>query len=82
MRIDGVSRETGPHLFVCINRCYSHCFVIPLMILTGNDHDQMTTDSKRLLITDISNRVNIPSHLFKLAFPHRHLTSLSTSIST
>ena len=43
------------------------------MILTGNDHDQMTTDSKRLLITDISNRVNIPSHLFKLAFPHRHL---------
>ena len=82
MRIDGVSRETGPHLFVYINRCYSHCFVIPSMILTGNDHDQMTTDSKRLLITDISNRVNIPSHLFKLAFPHRHLTSLSTSIST
>lgn len=52
MRIDGVSRETGPHLFVYINRCYSHCFVIPSMILTGNDHDQMTTDSKRLLIID------------------------------
>lgn len=82
MRIDGVSRETGPHLFVYINRCYSHFLVIPSMILTSNDHDQMTTDSKRLLITDISNRVNIPSHLFKLVFPHRHLTSLSTSIST
>ena len=36
------------------------------MILTGNDHDQMTTDSKRLLIIDISNRVNIPSHLFNV----------------
>lgn len=82
MRIDGVSRETGPPSFVYINRCYSHFLVIPSMILTGNDHDQMTTDSKRLLITDIFNRVNIPSHLFKLAFPHRHLTSLSTSIST
>ena len=44
MRIDGVSRETGPHLFVYINRCYSHFLVIPLMILTGNDHDQMTAD--------------------------------------
>ena len=42
MRIDGVSRETGPHLFVYINRCYSHFLVIPSMILTGNDHDQMT----------------------------------------
>ena len=44
MRIDGVSRETEPHLFVYINRCYSHFLVIPSMILTGNDHDQMTTD--------------------------------------
>ena len=38
MRIDGVSRETGPHLFV-----YSHFLVIPSMILTNNDHEQMTT---------------------------------------
>lgn len=44
MRIDGVSRETEPHLFVYINRCYSHCFVIPSMILTRNNHDQMTVD--------------------------------------
>ena len=39
MRIDGVSRETGPHLFVYINRCYSHFLVIPSMILTNNDFD-------------------------------------------
>ena len=46
MRIDGVSRETEPHLFVYINRCYSHFLVIPLMFLTGNDHDQMTADTQ------------------------------------
>ena len=44
MRIDGVSRETGHHLFVYINRCYGHFLVIHSMILTGNDHDQMTAD--------------------------------------
>ena len=46
MRIAGVSRETGPHLFVYIRWYYRHCIVIPSMILTENDHDQMTTDSK------------------------------------
>ena len=39
MRIDGVSRETEPHLFVYINRCYSHFLVIPSMILTRNAFD-------------------------------------------
>ena len=39
MSIDGVSRETEPHLLVFINRCYSHFFVIPSMILTRNDFD-------------------------------------------
>lgn len=77
MRIDGVSRETGPPSFVYINRCYSHFLVIPSITLTI-----MTEASNDYLFTDILNRVNIPSHLFKLAFPHRHLTSLSTSIST
>ena len=44
MRIDGVSRETGPHLFVYIKRCYSHFLVIPSMILTRNYHARMTAD--------------------------------------
>ena len=35
MRIDGVSRETEPHLFVYINRVYSHCLLIHI-----NDIDQ------------------------------------------
>ena len=73
MRIDGVSRETGPHLFVYINRCYSHYLVIPSMILTRNAFDHYDRSFEWLLITDIFNRVNIPSQLFKLAFPHRHL---------
>ena len=49
MRIDGVSRETEPHLFCYIRRYYSHFLVIPLMILTGNDHDQMTRISILIL---------------------------------
>jgi len=40
MRIDGVSRETEPHLFLFnICRYYSLCFVIPSMILTNNAFD-------------------------------------------
>ena len=41
--IDGVSLATEPHLFLFnICRYYSHCFVIPSMILTRNNYDQMT----------------------------------------
>ena len=40
MRIDGVSRETEPHLFVYIKRFIAICLVIPQMILTRNNHDQ------------------------------------------
>ena len=39
MSIDGVSRETEPHLLVYINRVYSHYLLIHSMILTGNDYD-------------------------------------------
>ena len=49
MRIDGVSRETEPHLFVYINRCYSHFLVIPSMILTRNNYDPMTTVLKVII---------------------------------
>lgn len=33
----------------------------------------MTEASNDYLLRIYFNRVNIPSHLFKLAFPHRHL---------
>lgn len=36
------------------------------MILTGNDLDHYDRRFKRLLITDIFDRVNIPSHLFNV----------------
>lgn len=33
----------------------------------------MTEALKDYLLRIYFNRINIPSHLFKLAFPHRHL---------
>lgn len=66
MRIDGVSRETEPHLLVYINRVYSHYLLIHSMILTGNDHDQMTAASNDYLLRIFFDRVNIPSHLFNV----------------
>ena len=63
MRIDGVSRETGPHLFV-IRRYYRHCIVIPSMILTGNDHDQMTAASNDYLLRIFS--IELIFHLIYL----------------
>lgn len=38
MSIDGVSRETEPHLLL-FKRYYSYYLVIPSMILTRNDFD-------------------------------------------
>lgn len=38
---------------------------MPLIIMTEASNDY--------LLRIYFNRVNIPSHLFKLAFPHRHL---------
>ena len=54
----GVSRENEPHLFVYINRCYSHFLVIPSMILTRNNHDQMTTVLKSDYSVHVINNEN------------------------
>ena len=64
MRIDGVSRETEPHLFVYIRRYYRHCIVIPSMILTNNDHDQMTEASNDYLLRIFS--IELIFHLIYL----------------
>ena len=64
MRIDGVSRETVPHLFCYIRRYYSHFLVIPLMILTNNNHDQMTADSNDYLLRIFA--IELISHLIYL----------------
>lgn len=65
MRIDGVSRETEPHLLL-YKRYYSHYIVIPSMILTGNDHDQMTADKENQnnrLFQNYSDFLHIIKHL-------------------
>lgn len=66
MRIDGVSRETEPPSFCYIRRYYRHCIVIPLMILTGNDHAQMTADKENQnnrLFQNYSDFLHIIKHL-------------------
>lgn len=57
MRIDGVSRETEPHLFLFnICRYYSHSFVIPSMILTGITMPEMTADRIKISTIKINCR--------------------------